>query len=82
MENELFQKMARSVLDGDPDAAGALAKEAVEAGIDPPEAISKGFVTGVNQVGESFASGQAFLPELAMAEEAMKAAVARHVLGL
>ena len=82
MENELFQKMARSVLDGDPDAAGALAKEAVEAGIDPPEAISKGFVTGFNQVGESFASGQAFLPELVMAGEAMKAAVARHVLGL
>jgi corrinoid protein of di/trimethylamine methyltransferase len=31
---------------------------------------------GVNQVGENFASGQAFLPELVMAGEAMKAAVA------
>jgi len=76
MENELFQKMAQSILDGDSDAASALAKEAVDAGIDPLEAISKGFVTGVNQVGESFASGQAFLPELVMAGEAMKAAVA------
>ncbi len=76
MENELFQKMAQSVLDGDSDAASALAKEAVDAGIDPLEAISKGFVTGVNQVGESFASGQVFLPELVMAGEAMKAAVA------
>ena len=76
MENELFQKMAQSVLDGDSDAASALAKEAVDAGIDPLEAITKGFVTGVNQVGESFASGQAFLPELVMAGEAMKAAVA------
>jgi corrinoid protein of di/trimethylamine methyltransferase len=76
MENELFQKMAQSVLDGDSDAASALAKEAVDAGIDPLEAIAKGFVTGVNQVGESFAIGQAFLPELVMAGEAMKAAVA------
>ena len=76
MENELFQKMAQSILDGDSDAASALAKEAVDAGIDPLEAISKGFVTGVNQVGESFASGQVFLPELVMAGEAMKAAVA------
>jgi corrinoid protein of di/trimethylamine methyltransferase len=76
MENELFQKMAQSVLDGDSDAASALAKEAVDAGIDPLEAITKGFVNGVNQVGESFASGQAFLPELVMAGEAMKAAVA------
>jgi corrinoid protein of di/trimethylamine methyltransferase len=76
METELFQKMAQSVLDGDSDAASALAKEAVDAGIDPLEAISKGFVTGINQVGESFACGQAFLPELVMAGEAMKAAVA------
>lgn len=76
MNEELFQKMAQSILDGDSDIAIALAKQAVEAGIDPLDAISKGFVLGVNQVGENFASGQAFLPELVMAGEAMKAAVA------
>src|SRR5450759_3802837 len=75
MTEELFHKMAQSVLDGDSDAAVALAKQAIEAGLDPLEAITKGFVTGVNQVGESFACGQAFLPELVMAGEAMKAAV-------
>jgi corrinoid protein of di/trimethylamine methyltransferase len=68
--------MAQSVLDGDTDAAAALAKQAVEAGVDPLAAISQGFVQGVNQIGESFACGQAFLPELVMAGEAMKAAVA------
>jgi corrinoid protein of di/trimethylamine methyltransferase len=76
MTEVLFQKMAQSILDGDSDAAIALAKQAIEAGIDPLDAISKGFVLGVNQVGESFACGQAFLPELVMAGEAMKAAVA------
>jgi corrinoid protein of di/trimethylamine methyltransferase len=76
MTEDLFQKMAQSILDGDSDAATLLAKQAIEAGIDPLEAISKGFVLGVNQVGENFASGQAFLPELVMAGEAMKAAVA------
>ena len=76
MTEELFQKMSQSILDGDSDAAIALAKQAIEAGIDPLEAITKGFVMGVNQVGESFACGQAFLPELVMAGEAMKAAVA------
>ena len=76
MTEELFQKMAQSVLDGDSDAATALAKQAIETGIDPLDAITKGFVLGVNQVGESFACGQAFLPELVMAGEAMKAAVA------
>ncbi len=76
MTEELFKKMSQSILDGDSDAAIALAKQAIEAGIDPLDAISKGFVMGVNQVGESFACGQAFLPELVMAGEAMKAAVA------
>jgi corrinoid protein of di/trimethylamine methyltransferase len=76
MTDELFQKMSQSILDGDSDAAVALAKQAIEAGVDPLDAISKGFVLGVNQVGENFACGQAFLPELVMAGEAMKAAVA------
>jgi len=76
MSEELFRKMAQSILDGEADAAVALAKQAIDAGVDPLEAITKGFVQGVNQVGESFACGQAFLPELVMAGEAMKAAIA------
>ena len=75
MSTEMFQKMSQSIIDGDSDAAVVLAKQAVESGINPLEAIAKGFVVGVNQVGASFASGQAFLPELVMAGEAMKAAV-------
>jgi corrinoid protein of di/trimethylamine methyltransferase len=75
MSSELFQKMAQSIIDGDSDAAVALAKQAVETGVDPLEAITDGFVIGVNKVGEAFASGDAFLPELVMAGEAMKAAV-------
>ena len=76
MTEDLFQKMAQSILDGDSDVAVALAKQAIDAGVDPLDAISKGFVLGVNQVGENFSCGQAFLPELVMAGEAMKAAVA------
>jgi corrinoid protein of di/trimethylamine methyltransferase len=75
MSSELFQKMAQSIIDGDSDAAVALAKQSIEAGLDPLEAITDGFVVGVNKVGEAFASGDAFLPELVMAGEAMKAAV-------
>jgi corrinoid protein of di/trimethylamine methyltransferase len=76
MTEDLYQQMSQSILDGDSDVAIALAKQAIETGIDPLDAITKGFVIGVNQVGESFACGQAFLPELVMAGEAMKAAVA------
>ncbi|MCS7010424.1 MAG: corrinoid protein [Anaerolineales bacterium] len=76
MSIELFQKMAQSIIDGDSDLAVELAKQAIAAGIDPLEAINQGFVVGVNAVGEAFSRGDAFLPELVMAGEAMKAAVA------
>jgi len=76
VSNELFQEMAQSIIDGDSDVSAELARRAVDQGIDPLEAISEGFVRGVNKVGEDFAKGDAFLPELVMAGEAMKAAVA------
>lgn len=76
MSDELFQAMAQSVLDGDPDAAADLARRAVEQGIDPLEAINKGFVPGVDYVGEQYARGEMFLPDLVLAGEAMKAAIA------
>jgi corrinoid protein of di/trimethylamine methyltransferase len=68
--------MAQSIIDGDSDVAVALANQAVAAGLDPLDAISKGYVIGVNTVGDAFSRGDAFLPELVMAGEAMKAAIA------
>ena len=76
MNPELFDKMAQSIIDGDSEVAEALAREALAEGIDPLQAITKGFVVGVNHVGDAFACGIAFLPELVMAGEATKAAVA------
>ena len=64
MSEELFKAMAQSIIDGDADEAERLAQKAVDQGMDPLEAINKGFVIGVNQVGEAFSSGDAFLPEL------------------
>ena len=75
MTDEIFQEMAQSILDGDNRAAADLARRAIETGIDPQEAISKGYTQGLNQVGEAFTCGDAFLPELVMAGEAMKSAL-------
>jgi corrinoid protein of di/trimethylamine methyltransferase len=76
MAGDLFQEMALSITDGDPEAAEALAKRAIAEGVDPLEAINKGFVVGMKEVGESFGCGEAYLPDLVLAGEAMKAAVA------
>ncbi|MEW5870395.1 MAG: corrinoid protein [Chloroflexota bacterium] len=75
MHEELFKAMAQSIIDGEAEEAERLALRAVELGIDPLEAINQGFVVGVNHVGNEFSCGNAFLPELVMAGEAMKSAV-------
>jgi corrinoid protein of di/trimethylamine methyltransferase len=76
MSEEMFKAMAQSVIDGDTDQAAELAQQALAQGILPLDAINQGFVLGVNQVGQQYACGEMFLPDLVMAGEAMKAAVA------
>jgi len=77
MPNErLFEEMTKAVIDGLPDAARDLANEAIAAGIDPLEAIDQGFKPGMDVVGEGFANGELFIPDLMMSGEAMKAAIA------
>lgn len=73
---KLFKDMAQSIIDGDSDISVELAQKSIEMGIPPLDAITKGFVVGVNYIGDQFGLGEAFLPELVMAGEAMKAAVA------
>jgi len=76
MSEELLKAMAQSIIDGEAEIAADLAKQAVDAGMNPLDAITKGYMLGVNDVGDSFACGNVFLPELVMAGEAMKAAIA------
>ena len=76
MSEELFQKMAQSIIDGEVEDARRLAQEILDADIDPLEAINKGFVPGLDEVGENFGCGEMFLPDLVLAAEAMKSAVA------
>jgi corrinoid protein of di/trimethylamine methyltransferase len=75
MSEELFAAMAQSIIDGEDDVAIDLAQQAIAEGVDPLDAINKGFIIGVKQVGDAFSCGDAFLPELVMAGEAMKAAI-------
>ncbi len=76
MHEALFAAMRQSIIDGDPEQVERLAREALALGIDPLEAINRGFVEGVNHVGEQFGLGEMFLPDLVMGGEAMKVAVA------
>lgn len=75
MSNELLRAMAQSIINGDRNAATELAHQAVARGMDPLEAINSGFVIGVNQVGERYGRGDAFVPDLVLAGATMEAAM-------
>lgn len=72
----LLEAMAQSVLEGEAQQATDLARQALEAGIPPLEAIEQGYARGIREVGDRFERGEFFLPHLAMGAEAMKAALA------
>jgi corrinoid protein of di/trimethylamine methyltransferase len=76
MHEEIFQAMAHSVMEGEVEDAERLAQQAIDQGVAPLDAINHGFVIGLNTVGEQFSCGEMFLPDLVLAGEAMKAAVA------
>src|SRR5579864_2974184 len=75
MPNETFFAMRQSIIDGAPDTACRLAHEAVTAGTAPLDAINNGYVPGMQDVGEQFARGQMFLPDMMASAEAMRAAM-------
>ena len=76
MSQDLFAAMRRSVIDGDPDAAVELAQRALAEELDPLDAIDKGYVPGLHEVGDEFSRGNMYLPEMMLAARAMQRAVA------
>jgi len=75
MDEQIFEAMAQSIIEGDRERAAELAFESISSGIEPLDAINKGFVIGVKKVGEDFSVGNAFIPELVVSGAAMKSAM-------
>ena len=75
-KEEIFSKLAQAVIDGEPEDAEELARQALDQGLDPLTCINEGLTPGINRVGELFASGEYFLPDLIIGGEALKAALA------
>jgi len=75
MKEEILNKLMNAVINYDVNEAVKAAKEAVEKGVDPIDAIEEGLAKGARIVGERFGAGEVFLTELAIAGEAMKQAV-------
>ena len=74
--SEIFEQLAQAVIDGEPEDAVELANKALAAGLDPLTCINKGLTAGIERVGELFAQGEYYLPDLIIGGEAMKDALA------
>jgi corrinoid protein of di/trimethylamine methyltransferase len=75
-KEELYSKMAAAIVEGRKSEAEDLAREAIKAKLDLTEVIEKGYVPGIQKVGDLWEKGDYFLPELITGGECMKAAMA------
>ena len=72
---DLFKEMANAVIEGDEEKSIALAKEALAKGVDPTEAIEKGFAEGMRVIGDLFEKLEIYLPQVIISADAMTAGV-------
>lgn len=72
---DLFKEMADAVIEGDEEKSVALAKEALAKGVDPTEAIEKGFAEGMKEIGRLFEKLEIYLPQVIISADAMAAGV-------
>jgi 5-methyltetrahydrofolate--homocysteine methyltransferase len=75
MGNQLLSRLATSLIEGQPDEAVNLTREALQEGIQPLEIVNSGLLPGMKIVGEKFQSGEYFLPHVMIAADAMQKAM-------
>jgi trimethylamine corrinoid protein len=76
MSNEEFLSMVKkAIIEGNKDDAEQLAQRAISENMDLNEIIEKGYIQGIQKVGQLWEEGEYFLPELITSAECMKAAM-------
>lgn len=74
--NEIFEEIKAAIIDGDEELAEELAQKVLDENINPVDAVQNGFIKGIEEIGNSWKIGEAFLPDVMMAADAMKAGMA------
>jgi len=72
MSAGIYESATETIVTGNAAAALEVARRGLAEGIDPLDLIKKGFVPGINKVGDLFGSGRLFLPELVLSAAAME----------
>ena len=72
---DVLEELRQSVINYDEEAAVKAAKKVLELKMDPYKVITGCLTPAIQEVGDRFEKGEAFLPELIMATDTMDAAV-------
>ncbi len=75
VDEEYLSRIQKAIIEGNKDAAEALAREAAKKKLDLNRVIEKGYIPGIQKVGDLWEKGEYFLPELITSAECMKAAM-------
>lgn len=67
----VLKEIAQAVIEGRADEVEAMAKQALEEGIEPQKIINDGLMRGMEVVGERFASEEMFIPEVMLSAKCM-----------
>jgi len=70
----LLEEAKNAIVIGDKGKAEEVAQKGLSEGIDPIELLNKGFLPGMNEVGNQFGCGKLFLPDIILSAEAMESA--------
>jgi trimethylamine corrinoid protein len=74
--DEILEQLRKAIKEYDVDQAKHYSQEAVKANMDPTEVIKNGPAMVLKEIGDKFASGELFLPELVAAGQAGEASIA------
>jgi len=73
--NELMTNLGETLLAGNMEEIKRLTEEALSAGTTPQDILEQGLRPAMETLGDRFSRGEAFLPELLVAAETMKASM-------
>jgi len=74
-KEDLLKQARQAVIEGDEEAAEAVAKKVIAEGINPVEIINEGLSPAMTEVGDGFANEEIPLPGVLVAAEAMTKAI-------
>ena len=72
-KDDIFSEIYKSVMDFDEEACPRLVKKALDDGEECSEILDNGLIAPMGEIGDMFAAGELFVPEMLLAARSMKA---------